>query len=321
MLLLQREKISLKRDVILMLNADEEAGGNLGAGWMMREHGDLISSEFAINEGGGFGLEVQGKRLYTVQTGEKGTARFTLRAQGKPGHGSQPHGDNAVVKLARAIVELGNHKFPKHISKTARRFIEEVSSQVPPPLREGFGELLDNRDGDRVIPKLPIPEGMRAMIHAMTHNTATPTILTAGSKVNVIPSSAEAQVDGRLIPGVTLDDWERELRQVIPLEIDIEFQPSRMGIESGPDSPLFETISRVMGEEDPYARCVPYLSVGATDARHVSKSGTQVYGFCPMRGPIAEFERVHGHDERVSIDNIDFGTRALYRIVSEFVSQ
>lgn len=321
MLLLKREDVTRKRDVVLMLNADEEAGGNLGAGWMVSQHADMIQSEFAINEGGGFGIEVQNRRFYAVQTGEKGTARFTMRAHGRPGHGSQPHSDNAVLKLASALRTLGEYKFPKHISNTARLFIEQISRDMPTRQRESFRALLDSDNKEDLITRLPVPESLRSMIHAMTHNTATPTVLTAGSKVNVIPSTAQAEVDARIIPGITLDEWERELRQVIPPQIEIEFQPSRMGIESTPESPLFDTMRHVIHEYDSGAECVPFLSVGATDARHVTKNGTLVYGFCPMRGVAAEFERVHGHDERVSIDNIEFGTRVLYQVVSDFITQ
>lgn len=321
MLLLRRKGLPLERDVIWMVNADEETGGSWGAGWMVREHPDLIRAPVALNEGGGFSLRISGRRFYPVQTGEKGTARFTLKAVGHPGHGSQPHNDNAIVKLAEALQRLAAMPFPMHLSPTVRSFIVQVASALEGPERERWHNLLDSRQAQDALQRLPADDGIRAMMHAMLHNTATPTIVHAGSKVNVIPSMAEAQVDARIVPGQTERDFVRELRQAIPPEIEITFGNTRMGLESQANSPLFETIKRVMAAHDPGARVVPFLSAGATDARHLTKLGTQVYGFCPMRGSAAELERVHGHDERISLENVAFGVEVLYQVVRDYVGQ
>lgn len=322
MLWLKRNGIPLARDVIFMANADEEAGGKLGAGWMVREHPDLIRAEFAINEGGGFGTTILGKHIYTIQTAEKGTARFTLRAHGRPGHASIPQRENAVLKLARGLDKLGSAAFPMHMTTTTRNYIEGLANAFGGHTGAALRGLLDSKNGKRAWENLPLDEGMRGTLHAMLHNTATPTKLSAGSKINVIPSVAEAQVDARLVPGQTAETFLYELRAVLGPDYEIEFhQPTTRGIEADPQSPLYDAIVRALKRNDPAAIVLPDLVVGATDARHVTKLGAKVYGFCPTFDDASEMERVHGDDERISIENIGFGTRVLYEVVSEFVSQ
>lgn len=319
MLWLKRNEVPLARDVIFMANADEEAGGQLGAAWMVREHPDLIRSEYAINEGGGFGTNVLGKRIYTVQTGEKGTARFTLRAFGRPGHASIPQRDNAVLRLARALDALGGATFPIHMCATARNYIDGLARALGGQAASGLRHLAEGKNSNRSLQDLPLDEGMRGLLYAMLHNTATPTKLNAGSKINVIPSVAEAQVDARLVPGQTAETFLNELRAVLSDEYEIEFhQPTTRGIEADPQSPLYDTMLRALKQNDPAAIVLPDLVVGATDARHITKLGTKVYGFCPMFDDAAEMERVHGDDERIRLENVGFGTRVLYQVVSEF---
>ncbi|HEX7588937.1 MAG TPA: M20/M25/M40 family metallo-hydrolase, partial [Anaerolineae bacterium] len=154
--------------------------------------------------------------------------------------------------------------------------------------------------------------------YAMLHNTVTPTMLSAGTKVNVIPSSAEAKCDARLLPGQTSQSLLRELRAVIGNDVEVEFLDDTPALESDAKSPLYDTITRVIARHVPKAPLLPYLVVGATDARHVRKMGTRVYGFSPMLAPTSELDRVHGHDERISIDNLEFGTRVLHELVSEY---
>jgi acetylornithine deacetylase/succinyl-diaminopimelate desuccinylase-like protein len=319
LLWLKRNQVPLARDVILMANADEEAGGKHGAKWMVENHPDLIRAEYGINEGGGFGTTILGKRIYGIQTGEKGTARFTLRAHGKPGHASVPQRENAVLKLARGLDKLGSATFPTHVTRTARSYVEGLAKAIGGGQGNALRAILDSKNGNRAFENLPLEEGMGGMIYAMLHNTATPTKLNAGSKINVIPSVAEAQVDARLVPGQTPETFLRELRTVLDNAYEIEFHsPTMTGIEADPESPLYDTMVSALQRHDPDAVVLPDLVVGATDARHVTKLGTKVYGFCPMFDEAAEMERVHGDDERISLANVGFGTRVLYEVVSEF---
>jgi acetylornithine deacetylase/succinyl-diaminopimelate desuccinylase-like protein len=320
MLLLKRENTPLARDIILMANADEEAGGQMGAGWMVKQYSDLIRAKYAINEGGGFGLDIMGQRFFTCQVAEKGTARFAMRTRGRPGHGSQPHRDNAVLKLADAIQKIGVSELPLHVTATVKLFIEGVAAKLGKPFDADLRALLDAKKYRAAIERLPLDDGLRSMFYAMLHNTVTPTMLNAGTKINVIPSVAEARCDARVLPGQTSNDLLRELRAVVGNAVEIEFLDDTPALEVNYKTPLFDTIMRVMARHEPSASVLPYLVVGATDARHVRKLGTKIYGFSPMFAPTAELDRVHGHDERISIDNIAFGTRVLYEIVSEFAT-
>lgn len=318
LLLLKRQGDLLARDIVLMANADEEAGGKLGAGWMVREHPDLIRSEYAINEGGGFALDILGEKFYACQVAEKGTARFLMRACGRPGHGSQPNRDNAVLKLAEAIAAVGAADLPVHPTNTVRLFIEAIVARVDRCYAADLMALLDPRQHARAVARLPVDEGLRLMFYAMLHNTVTPTMLNAGTKINVIPSSAEVRCDARVLPGQTSRDLLNELRPALGKDLQIEFLDDTPAREMDFQTPLYEMIRRVMQRYDSRATVVPYLVVGATDARHVHKLGTKVYGFTPMCAPSAELDRVHGNDERISVESLAFGTRVLHEIVSEF---
>jgi acetylornithine deacetylase/succinyl-diaminopimelate desuccinylase-like protein len=318
LLLLKRQGRELNRDIIFMANADEETGGKLGAGWMVKQHPELICAEYAINEGGGFGLEILGERFFTCQVAEKGTARFAMRTRGRPGHASQPTRDNSVLKLADAIQKIGRSELPLFPTATTRLMIEAIAAKVDRHYTTDLQALLDARKYRVAIGNLPIDDGVRSMFYAMLHNTVTPTILNAGTKINVIPSVAEVRCDARVLPGQTSQDLLGQVRSVVGNEVEIEFLDDTPALEADFRTPLFQTIDCVVQKYDPRATLLPFLVVGATDARHVSKMGTKVYGFSPMFAPTTELDRVHGHDERISVDNLAFGTQVLYDVVSEF---
>jgi acetylornithine deacetylase/succinyl-diaminopimelate desuccinylase-like protein len=232
-----------------------------------------------------------------------------------------PHRDNAVLILAAGLDKLGQATLPQHVVTTARLKIEGMAQVLGGRAGASLRTLLNSKNGGDRLDSLPFDEGMRNMLYAMLHNTVTPTMLHAGSKVNVIPSVAEARVDARLLPGQTKEMFLKELRGVLDDKFEIVFdENSSPGLEFDPASPLYETIKRVLRRHDPAGSVLPELNAGATDARHVVKLGTKVYGFCPMFDKDGEMERVHGHDERISLDNVEFGTRVLYEVVSEFAN-
>lgn len=318
-LLLKRANVPLKRDVILMANADEETGGRMGAGWMAQNHPDLIRAEYAINEGGPTSLVVDGKVFYVCSTAEKGSARFTLRGRGQPGHASQPHKNNSILPLAKALTRLIENPLPLRITKSARAQLEAMAKYVNDGQRANLLGLLNEATYEKSLAALPLPEPQKRRINAAMRNTAVPTILKAGSKINVIPAEAECQVDCRILPGTTLESLEQELRAVIGDEVEIEFGPMYPALESDPDSPLFETIRQVIEAHEPGATLIPGLITGGTDAKSISMLGTKVVGFVPMRyeGP-SMTGLAHAHNERVSVANLDFGVRVLYDVVERF---
>ena len=320
MLLLKRAGVPLKRDVIYMAAADEECGGHAGAGWVVEHYPELIRAEYALNEGGGSGQEINGHSYYPVQTAEKGTVRFRIRTFGKPGHGSVPHQDNAILKLATILAQLTPNRLPVHFTMTVRNYIAGIAATQPPDVAQALHDVLtDESTADAAIDRLPLEETLKLRMHAMLRNTVTPTILAAGSQINVIPSEAEALVDGRNLPGWTPEMVLEELRAVIGNEADITFLDPSLPLEADVQSPLFTTITEVLKEHDPQATAIPFLLTGGTDAKHVTRLGTRVYGFVPgLYAGAGEGRRVHSHDERVSLRSLQWGVRVLYEVVARF---
>ncbi|HJT58829.1 MAG TPA: M20/M25/M40 family metallo-hydrolase [Ktedonobacteraceae bacterium] len=323
MLLLKRAGVHLKRDVIYMAAADEEVGGHEGAGWVVHNRPELIQAEYGLNEGGGGGFEINGKRYYTVSTAEKGTARFRLRTTGKPGHGSMPHGDNAIVKLATLLSKLDGQQPPVHFTDTFRGYITGVASSQPPEIARLFLAVLDDEaTAADAIDALPLEDILKLELQAMARNTIAPTILKAGSQINVIPSQAEAQLDGRTLPGWQPQTYLEELHAIFGEDIEVDFIDPSIPLEADPASPLFEVIKTMVEEHDPGATVIPALLIGGTDAKHVAELGTKVYGFAPeLYIPGAtDWSGVHGHDERIHIRAMQWGTRVLYDVVARFVT-
>ncbi|HEX6484567.1 MAG TPA: M20/M25/M40 family metallo-hydrolase [Ktedonobacteraceae bacterium] len=321
MLLLKRTGIPLKRDVIYMAAADEEVGGHEGAGWVVHNRPELIQAEYGLNEGGGGGFEIHGQRYYSVSTAEKGTARFRLRTTGKPGHGSMPHGDNAIVRLAKLLSKLDDRQPPVHFTDTFRGYITGIASSQPPEIAGLFLAVLDDEaTADAAIDALPLEDMLKLELRAMARNTIAPTILRSGSQINVIPSEAEAKLDGRTLPGWTPETYLEELHAILGEDIDVAFIDPSIPLEADPASPLFEVIKAVVEEHDPGATVVPTLLTGGTDAKHVAELGTKVYGFAPeLYIPGAtDWTGVHGHDERIHIRAVQWGTRVLYDVVEQF---
>jgi len=315
----KRANLPLKRDLIFMANADEETGGRFGAVWMVQKHPDLIRAEYAINEGGATSIVLDSQVFYVCSTAEKGSARFTLRTHGEPGHASQPNKNNALLPLSRAVANLIETPLPLRVCMSARAHVEAMARAVDGALRENVLGLLDPVKHESALAALPLAAPVKRRLFAALHNTAVPTILKAGSKINVIPGEAECQVDCRILPGTTLESLEQELRAVIGHTVEIEFAPMYPALESDPDSPLFETIRRVVEEHEKGARLVPGLITGGTDAKSVTQVGAKVFGFVPMRyeGP-AMTGLAHNHNERISVANLEFGTRILYDVVTRF---
>ena len=323
MLLLKRVGVPLKRDVIFMAAADEEVGGHNGAGWVAQNRPELIQAEYALNEGGGIAFEINGRHYYTVQTAEKGAARFRLRATGKPGHGSMPHDENAILKLAEVIGRLRNHQPPAHFSASFRGFVTGIASAQPPEVAQMILAILASEDtADAAIDALPVDNLQKLELRAMAHNTIAPTLLQAGSQINVIPSEAEVSLDARILPGWTTEMFLEEIRTIFGEDIDVEFIDPDLALEADPASPLFDLIKDVVREHDPEAIVIPTLIVGGTDAQRVAGLGIKVYGFAPEMfiSGLNDLDRIHGHDERINIRSLQWGTHVLYDVVARFAS-
>ena len=318
----------LRRDLILAATADEENDTDQGMGVLVRRHADLIRAEYGLSEFGGYSMVVDGKRFYPIQTAEKGNVWMRMQARGRPGHGSVPHDDNAVVHLARAVHRLSQIKLPVHMTRTARAYIAGLA--------DGIGGSQGARLRAALAPNANVQsfvlehalgdDGLASELRAITHNTVTPTGLRAGVKTNVIPSLAEAALDCRTLPGFDVPDLLGELRAGLGDEagqVSFELDSAMPAVEFNFDTPLFALMSETLRRHDPAGIPVPFMLTGATDAKLVAQLGTLCYGFSPMKfAPGERFsDRVHGHDERISIDSLAWGVRVLYDVVFQFCTQ
>lgn len=306
---LAREGRQPPRDLVLAFVADEEAGGVFGARYLVDSHPGLFDGcTDCVGEVGGFSYTVSPDlRLYLIETAEKGMAWLRLVASGQAGHGSMVNDDNAVTALCEAVARLGRTTFPVHITKTVRIFLEEVSSAL--------GIALDPDDLEATVAKLgPIAR----LIGATLRNTANPTMLEAGYKVNVIPGSASAMVDGRFLPGFQ-DAFDAELAAVLGPDVRREDVHTDIALETDFDGPLVDAMAAALRAEDPGARAVPYTLSGGTDAKSFSRLGMRCFGFSPLQlPPDLDFSALfHGVDERVPLDGLRFGTRVLDRFLSQ----
>ena len=322
-LLLNRQGIALDRDIVFAATADEEAGkGNHGPGWIMDHRPELWDAPLIITEGGGSDFTVGDQRFYTCQTGQKGLCRLRVIARGTPGHGSMPHGDNAILKLSKALAGLEGAILPVHICDSVRKFVEGIAVQRPTEEAEYWRQVLDEAHCDAALAALPIDDEWRRELGAVLRNTASVTMLQAGSKINVIPGEATAWVDGRLAPGQTQESFVEELRAFIGDEVEIEVDQYTPPLEADADTELFRAIQKVMGEREPDVPVLPYLMPAGTDAKHIvpRRPETQIYGFMPYRQKPGEEEMklIHGHDERTAVEELLFATKVLYEVVCSF---
>lgn len=317
---LKRSGTRLKRDVIFAATADEEAGGRYGMAWLAKTHPELVNAEYAINEGGGFGLNVGGKHFYLVQTGEKGVCWMKFTAKGTAGHASMPRDDNAVARLCSVLERVSQARLPQHRTHTVDGLIHALASAQKPPNNLVLPLVLNPLFEPLILKQLTKAGDLGLGIRAVLRNTVTPTVLRAGSKTNVIPGEATAEVDGRLMPGFTPEDLLRELRPYIGNDVQVEFMMTSLGYETEPASPLFDLFQQVLNEHDPGSVAVPFLVPGGTDGRFVAESGTKVYGFSPMRQEVGinALSMAHAKDERISLANLEFATAVLYDVVSRF---
>jgi acetylornithine deacetylase/succinyl-diaminopimelate desuccinylase-like protein len=315
LLLLRRNNVRLNRDVIFAATADEEVGGTFGMGYLVDYHRDLVRAEYGLSEGGGTTMYIAGKPFYDVRTAEKGTCRFKLRARGTPGHGSVPRPETAVTRIADAVRALATTSLPFRTTATLSAFWDVLCAALDAPrdMRQ-FNE----RNLARAIQMLPTDLGH--YLHAITHDTAVPTGLRAGNKINVIPGEAEALVDGRYLPGQTAEGFLDEVRAVIGDGYEIERLDNSTPLEGPLGGSLYDVIASVMKRHAPEAMVAPIMLSGATDAKHVTRMGTKCLGFGPLRVadsfPLEHL--IHGHDERIPIDGYLWGVQVLYDIVMEF---
>jgi len=318
-LLMKRAGAKLKRDIIFCAVSDEEAGGRYGSQFMVENHADKVKAEYSISEAGGFSMEMEGKRFYLIQVAEKGLAWLKIRTQGEPGHGSIPNPDSALIKAAAIAATLGKKRLPQHNVPPVVHFAETIASQLKFPKNAVFKLLLNPALSGLIIDKVMPDKRAGQAFAAMLHNTANPTVIRAGEKTNVIPSQAELEVDGRILPGFTTADFISEVRALIGDGPEIEVMRELTPTQAPADDPIMTMIREVILRHDPGSIVLPYLLTGFSDATHWKKLGLKCYGFSPVKLPadLSLQKLAHGHDERIPLDGFRFGLRALFELVEK----
>ncbi len=316
MLLLKRSGVELQRDLILVAAADEEVGGVEGMEWLItQEIPGLKTAEFVINEGGEGTLR-DGVPVYSCQSGEKGLLWVKLGLKGTPGHASVPLADNAVLGMAEILGRIGRASLPVALSQTTRGFLKGLAEQkgiaLPQEETELDAALLD-------FSQQFLSDELTTQ--AMFYNTISPTMLNASQKTNVLPELCEATLDCRLVPGETPDSFLAKLKEIVnDPRVTYEILQQAVPTESRLNTALFTAMQKAVKQEDPNSVLVPFLSPGCTDSRFFRHLGIAAYGFMPVLLTESEIQRMHGIDERLSLENLERGTRILYQAVREVVT-
>jgi len=295
-----------RRPIRLVFTADEEAGGPLGSVWLADTHPEMIADcSEAVGEVGGFSLTANGQRLYLIQTAEKGLAWLKLIAEGTAGHGSMRNADNAVTELARAVSALGTYAWPTELHPAQQGFLDAVGEALGTPITADTVEETLTRLGS-----------ISRLVGATMSHTATPTMLQAGYKANVIPRLATATIDGRFLPG-RRDEFFEAVRQIIGDKVRYEIEQEQPGAEATWGTPLTDAMGTAIRAFDPSARMTPYILAAGTDAKAWSGLGVQCYGFIPLRlAPEFDFVGMfHGVDERVPIESLEFSVDVFDRFL------
>lgn len=303
----QRVGYKPPRNILLAFFADEEAGSDYGSRWLVKNRPELFDGySEAVSEVGGFSLTITGgHRLYLVEAAQKGINWMKLSAKGTAGHGSFVNPDNAVTKVADAVSRIGNYEWPQLETKTSGLLFRKIAQLTG-----------DKYDQKNVKPLLKHLGGAVKMLGATISNTANPTMLEAGYKVNVIPQSASAVVDGRFLPGYE-DQLQQTIKRLAGDDIEIEMITRDIALEVEFAGPLVDAMCKAITGEDKEGIPVPYLMSGGTDNKALSDLGIIGYGFSPLRLPenLDFFSLFHGVDERVPIDGLKFGVRVLYEFL------
>ena len=325
---LARSGVRPRRDIVLAFTADEEDTAAFGAGWLVTEHPDLFEGcTEAVGESGAFTFHAgNGVRLYPIASAERGTAWLRLSASGRAGHGSKPHPDNAVAKLARAVARISEHQWPVRLIPAVRAAIAAITeatgsaqepaagTQTAAGLAAGDGGSGDAAGVDELLARLG---PAAALVAATIRNSANPTMLAAGYKVNVIPAEATACVDGRVLPGCE-EEFAATLDELTGPDVRWEYLHQEVPLEAPLAAPVVTAMTGALLAEDPGGAVVPYCMGGGTDAKQFSRLGIAGYGFTPLRLPpgFDYYAMFHGVDEQVPVDALHFSVRVMTRFLT-----
>jgi len=313
-LALHRAKMSLDRDVIFMATADEEAGGNFGAGWVVKNHPEAFKGAgLLLNEGGDGTLGENGAISFAIEVTQKTPFWVKLMSVGKPGHGSTPPPASAVNRLVRALDRLQTYEFAPRVVPAVKNYLAAIAPSQPVKWKSLFtdpSKLIADRN---VLAELQIEQ---PEIAGLLRNTCSITMLRASNKINVIPPDAEAQLDCRLLPDQDHAAFMRELAGALnDPTITVDTIIAFTAAVSPTDGPLYRAIVDLIHRDYPEASIAPAVSTGFTDSHWFRDLGIASYGFAPFVIPAGDEGGVHGNNERISIENIRHGTAMMLDLV------
>lgn len=318
-LALHRSKVPLDRDVIFMATADEEAGGNFGAGWVVKNHPEAFKGAgLLLNEGGEGDLGENGQLSFGIEVTQKTPFWIKLTSVGKPGHGSTPPPASAVNRLIRALDRLQTYEFAPRVVPAVKTYFAAIAPSAPDKWKAFMADPAKIIADRNTLMEFQIEQ---QEIAGLLRNTCSITMLNASNKVNVIPPEATAQIDCRLLPDQDRDAFLKEFTSVInDPSITVEPIIAFSAAVSGTDTPLYRAIVDIIHRNYPTASIAPAVSTGFTDSHWFRDLGIASYGFAPFVIPASQAGGVHGNDERISIENIRKGTTMMVDLVKAVTS-
>jgi acetylornithine deacetylase/succinyl-diaminopimelate desuccinylase-like protein len=317
---LKRQNLPLKGDVIFLGTADEEAGGELGAGFVLEKHADLFKDVGVVfNEGGGIRVGESGRaNLYSVRVTEKVPLWLKLTARGAPGHAASPGENQAVVKLIGALGRIAAYQSPIKVVPEVQKFYSDSAASAPTGRREQFLDLRKALQDPQFAAEFTRDRSNNARVR----NTISITGLSGSDKINVIPASATAEIDVRLLPGETPQGFIAELGRVIGDEsIKIDILLSRAAAIAVPSPEAMKVISEFAQRHDPGAPVLSPLPGGFTDCHFFHVKAIPCLGFLPQRSVASAEGLVHGVDERIEISRLIWALRGMYEIVTKLAAE
>jgi acetylornithine deacetylase/succinyl-diaminopimelate desuccinylase-like protein len=304
-------------DVVLTILSDEEAGGDCGAKYLVENHAEHFRGiRYAIGEAGGFSVYIGTRELYPIMVTEKQLCTIKAVVRGAGGHGSMPVRGGAMSRLARVLQRLDGHRLPVHVTPAARQTVEAMAQSLSFPSSLVLRQILNPAMTDGILAMFG---SRRVALDPLFRNTVAATVVHASEKFNVIPSEITVELDGRLLPGFSPDQFIVELRRLLGQDVILEVTRCDPGTAE-PDMGWFDTLAEILRQADPEGTPIPFLFSGVTDGRFFRRLGIQTYGFTPMQLPphLKAWELGHSPDERVPVDAMEFGTHAIYEALKRY---
>jgi len=323
MLLAKRHRARLEGDLVLVLTADEEAGGEKGIRWLARERPDLLEADYALGEVGGMTLHVKDTRLYPVMVAEKGILWLRLRVRGDGGHGSIPSPGAAPERAAALVRKLARTRFPVESNDAVGCFFAALGEAMGMPARIMFKLIQVPGIGHRILRTMVRDPERAAGLAALLSNTVNPTVIRGGASVNMVPSEVEIKLDCRLLPGTVPERVTERVRALAGPDVEVEVLQQSMGSTVSMDNPLYRCIEEVIAVHEPGAKVVPYMISGFTNGHAYLPLGVKYMGFTPvLLPPGMEFNRLfHAADERIPVDGFKWGVRVLYEVAARHLTR